>query len=47
MATIYSIVLNFYVKNQTRALTVIESAMCIGVLLGPALGTILFMIGGF
>ena len=46
-ATMYSIVLNFYLVNKTRALTMIESAMCVGVLLGPALGRVLFMIGGF
>ena len=46
-ATMYSIVLNFYLVNKTRALTMIESAMCGGVLLGPALGSVLFMIGGF
>jgi MFS family permease len=45
--TIYAIVLNFYVVNQDRALLFAEIALEIGVLIGPGIGTLLFVIGGY
>ena len=47
MATVFSAVLNFFVVNQALALKSLFAALFTGILLGPAMGTLLFMVGGF
>jgi len=47
MSTLYSIILNFYTDVKTAALTIIEGAMCVGIMCGPVLGAVLYEIDGY